>query len=163
MRQLFEEKVNLIAALAFFQAIVTQLPPLHFDVDPDFMAVPAGMKFKAGIRGFQGKRGLASDWVGLGPGVIRILREGGQRGENGERGQGNSTFRLHGSVVRAGSLKGSVKFGRETLPGHSSIRGTQSRRNPSIKAVRRGFFPLSKRRQARLAQMVCIKRENSSL
>src|SRR5277367_4155367 len=49
VRQLLEEKVNLIAALALFQAIVAQLPPHHFDVDPDFMAVCAGMKFNAGV------------------------------------------------------------------------------------------------------------------
>ena len=75
VRRLLEEKVNLIAALALFQAIVAQLPPHHFDVDPDFMAVSAGMKFNARIRGFEGKRGLASDRIGPGPGVIRVLRE----------------------------------------------------------------------------------------
>src|ERR1700733_6740577 len=113
MRQLFEEKVNLIAALALFQAIVAHLPPLQFDVDPDFMTVPAGTKFNAGIRGFQGKRGLASDRIGLGPGVIGILRDGGQRGENREPGEGNRIFGLHGSVIRRGSGKGSLKFGLE--------------------------------------------------
>ena len=96
VRQLFEEKVNVIAALALLQAIVAQLPPLHFDVNPDFMAVPTGMKFHTGVRGFEGKRGLASDWIGLGPGVIGILREGGQGGENGEPGQCHSIFSLHG-------------------------------------------------------------------
>jgi hypothetical protein len=93
---LLKEKVNLIAALALFQAIVAQLSPHQFDVDPDFMAVSAGAKFNAGIRGFKGKGGLAAERIGPGPGVIGVLRKASQRGENGERGQWQSIFRLHG-------------------------------------------------------------------
>jgi hypothetical protein len=107
---LFKEKVNLIAALALFQAIVAKLSPHQFDVDPDFMAVSARVKFNAGIRGFEGKRGLATDRIGPGPGVIGVLRKASQRAENGERGQCRGIFRLHGSGIRSRSTKSSLKF-----------------------------------------------------
>jgi hypothetical protein len=47
--QFLEEKVNLIAGLAFLQAIVTQLVPDNLNMNPDFVAVRAGMELDAGV------------------------------------------------------------------------------------------------------------------
>jgi len=57
VRQFFEEKVNLVAALAFLQAIVAQFLPDQFDVDADLVAV-AGTKVDTGV-------GVSKSSVGL--------------------------------------------------------------------------------------------------
>jgi hypothetical protein len=111
VRPLFEEEVDLIAALALFQAILAQLSPHHFDVDPDFVTVSAGMQFNVGIPGFEGKRGLATDRKAPGPGVVSVLCEAGQRRKNGEDGQCRDKFRLHGSVYGADPQKVPGDFG----------------------------------------------------